>query len=95
MLSCSMKQDIINMQGQFTQMQKVEFRVLCADDGHSCTTVKKIMEDFEITQADKTDDFDHKGVKTFQSLAEAKQRIDEIKSQAGEHLIDVTMRVMR
>ena len=76
-------------------MQEVEFRVLCANDGKSCNLVKGIMEDFKIMQAGKTDDFDHKGVKTFESLAEAEHRVDEIKSKAGKNVIDITMCVRR
>ncbi len=76
-------------------MQVIEFRVLCANDGDSCNFVKGFMKDFRITQANKTDDFDHKCVKQFNSRAEAVQRIDEIKSLAGENLIDITMHVRR
>ncbi len=53
-------------------MQEIEFRVLCANDSTSCDLVKGMMVDFKITQAGNTDDFDHKGVKIFESLAESK-----------------------
>lgn len=76
-------------------MQEIEFRVLCANDDDSCNFVKGFMKDFQITPANKTDDFDHKGVKQFNSRAEAVQRVDEIKSLAGENLIDITMHVRR
>ena len=76
-------------------MQEVEFRVLCANDGDSCNLVKGFMKDFKITQASKIDDFDHKGVKQFKSIVEATRRVGEIKSLAGDNLIDITMHVKR
>ena len=75
-------------------MKEFEFRVLCANN-NSCSFVRNVMKDFKITLANKTDDFDHKGVKQFNSRAKAVQRADEIKSLAGENLIDITMHIRR
>lgn len=76
-------------------MHEIEFDVLCANDSDACNRVKDIMSDFKISSAEKTDDFDHKGVKVFDTIKEAEARIDEIKSIAGENVIDITMRVRR
>ena len=76
-------------------MQEVEFRVLCADDGKSCKLVRGLMSDFKITPAGKTDDFDHKCAKTFESVAEAKQRVDEIKRKAGKNVLDIRLFIIR
>ena len=76
-------------------MQEIEFCVLCANDGDSCDLVKGLMKDFRIVQAHKTDDFDHKGVKQFNSKTEAVRRMDKIKSLAGDNLLDITMRFRR
>ena len=76
-------------------MQEVEFRVLCADDGKSCELVRGLMSDFKISWAGETDDFDHKGVKMFESVAEAKLRVDEIKRKAGKNVIDIRLFIIR
>lgn len=76
-------------------MKEFEFRVLCANDGDSCSFVRNVMKDFKITQANKTDDFDHKGVKQFNSRADALQCLYEIKKLSGQHMVDITMHVRR
>ncbi len=70
-------------------VEEVEFKVLCADDSTACERVKKIMNDFKIQSAKKTDTYDHKGTKTFSSVKEALRRVDEIKSAAGNDVIDI------
>ena len=76
-------------------MQEVEFRVLCANDGESCDLVKGVMSDFKISPAGETDGFDHKGVKMFESVAEAELRVDEIKRKAGKNVLNITLFIKR
>ena len=76
-------------------MVKIEFRVLCADDGKAGETVRGLMSDFEITFAGKYDDFDHKGVKTFESVEEAEQLVHELKCKAGKDILSITLFIHR
>lgn len=75
-------------------MLEIQFGVLCASDD-SWDKIKHLVKDFRVSKADKTDDFDHKCVKQFNSREEARSCINQIKNLAGNDIIDITMRVKK
>lgn len=74
-------------------MPEVMFKVLCANDTDACDRVKQIMGDFQIDPAAKGPDFDHIGIKKFNSLLDARLRANEITQTAGLDLINIKMRL--
>ncbi|RNJ78986.1 MAG: hypothetical protein D9C04_06165 [Nitrosopumilus sp. B06] len=68
------------------QMQRFEFQVRCADRHESCDSVKLLMSDFIIKDADSGEIHDHIGIKDFQSPSLAVKRSRELRKLAGKKI---------
>ena len=75
-------------------MPEIVFKVLCANDSDSCDRVRQIMRDmnFRVDDRHKGRDFDHIGIKNYDSVLEAKKEEKEIAEIAGLDVLRIKLR---
>lgn len=68
---------------------EVKFKTLCANDRDSCNRVIEIMEnlDFRIDKNERGSDYDHVGIRKFDSLLDAHLTAETLTKKAGIDLL--------